>query len=564
MKLTRKSLLALLLCAAMLFCTIACNADDTDKTPPTQDDQTTDQPSTEDTTPEDEPAEINGLGIVLDGEAKYRVVRGDTETAATRDAMMLLINEIQTQTGVRLTPATDWEAYDESIKEIIIGKKNNRPATAAAVELITTDTFCITVVDGNVVITGDSDQTTTAAVEYFIQKYVKGESGSLILPKKISVTMTYLEWQTRNPDKTVTLKTAYSDYVTDYTEEPLIAFDAEDTGYKVLQNGYYDEEHSIDECGALRWDLTGALDNVTRMIEQGSNTFSFNASDKNRTTLKFWLYVSDTDAVVCDHDPGYGFQENQATFYFRAIDRSGKTHSWNHTLTNNGWHEIELSFNIHNGVSDGFDYANIKSFWFGFSTYSDVTVMIDDMRGVTYNTDYTPEAIEGEKNPRLISDCESNALDGAIIQEWYGASYDLEDKVQGNSSLRNCGDASVNDFRTIVANLNIKMDPKTDVLVFSFKVADPKVLTSVFIELNQVQDKHEISATFPLDALKQYGYTGEANTWCEIRIPLSVFAVQLGENMGNTITLKNFRFVGKAAGKGTFDYHIDHIYLYEK
>ena len=34
MKLTRKSLLALLLCAAMLFCTIACNADDTDKTPP--------------------------------------------------------------------------------------------------------------------------------------------------------------------------------------------------------------------------------------------------------------------------------------------------------------------------------------------------------------------------------------------------------------------------------------------------------------------------------------------------------------------------------------------------
>ena len=316
--------------------------------------------------------------------------------------------------------------------------------------------------------------------------------------------------------------------------------------------------------GALKWVATESYGELRQVLAPQVDAFRASVENPNTTTLKLWLFVNNTDLIACDHDAGYGVQKNQATFFFRVFDSAGRVHCWNHTLTNNGWHEIELSFNIHNGVSDGFDYANIKSFWFGFSTYGDVTVMIDDMRGVTYNTDYTPEAIEGEKNPRLISDCESNALDGAIIQEWYGASYDLEDKVQGNSSLRNCGDASVNDFRTIVANLNIKMDPKTDVLVFSFKVADPKVLTSVFIELNQVQDKHEISATFPLDALKQYGYTGEANTWCEIRIPLSVFAVQLGENMGNTITLKNFRFVGKAAGKGTFDYHIDHIYLCEK
>ena len=108
------------------------------------------------------------------------------------------------------------------------------------------------------------------------------------------------------------------------------------------------------------------------------------------------------------------------------------------------------------------------------------------------------------------------------------------------------------------------MDHAKDELVFHFKVADPKVLKSVFIELNQVQDKHEFSSSFTLDALKKYGYGGEKDTWYEIRIPLSVFTVQLGKDMGNTVTLHNFRFVGSAAGSGTFDYHIDHIYLCEK
>ena len=280
MKNTLKSLLALLLCAAMLICAVACKPEDADN--PDNDqvgaetDDTTNEPT--DDTAEDKPTEINGLGIVLDGEAKYRVVRGDVESVTVRDAMMSLINEIETQTGVRPAPATDWDAYDENVKEIIIGKKNNRPATASATEILKTDTFCIAVVDGNIVISGDSDKTTTAAVEYFIQKYVKGENGSLILPKDMADVVTYLQWQTRNYDKTVTLKTAYSDYISDYTEEVLIPFDEGDEGYAIQQGGYYDEEHSVDGYGALRWDLTGTYENVTnrllrqhRLRHRGSN-----------------------------------------------------------------------------------------------------------------------------------------------------------------------------------------------------------------------------------------------------------------------------------------------------
>ena len=183
---------------------------------------------------------------------------------------------------------------------------------------------------------------------------------------------------------------------------------------------------------------------------------------------------------------------------------------------------------------------------------------------MTYTTDYAPEKIEGEENPRSISDCEYDALDGAIVQEWYGASYDLDDKAQGKSSLCNYGDASVSDFRTIIANLDIAMNRDRDELVFYLKISTPDTIASFFIELNQVQDSHEISAVFTLDELRQYGYSGESDSWCEIRIPLSVFGTQLNPSLGDTVRLHNFRFCANATGDGDFEYNIDRIYLAEK
>ena len=553
------SLLALLLCVSILLTAIGCKSEDADH-PSTGEEQ---GPSSTDPDASTEPV-VNGLGIVVNGEARYRVVRGDLEDTAIRDAMMNLIKAIETATGVRPQPATDWEEYDESIKEIIIGGQNNRPAAQGIVDALGSNAFRICAVDDNIVIAGSSDETTTMAVEHFIATYLSAPTTVLEIPKTLDVTMTVMEYQTLNHDKTVTLKHSYSDYIEDYYEEPLLCFDEGETGYGIERGGFYDNDHSIDGFGALRWDLKGEIKNVTKLVNYSSRVFSFDASDKNATTLKFWLYVSNAYNVVCDHDAGYGNQGNQATFYFRVIDKNGRTHAWNHTITNAGWHEIELSFNIHNGADSTFDYENVVGFWFGLATYDDVTILIDDMRGVTYDTDYKPAEITGENNPRLISDAEYNALDGAILQEWYGASYDMEDKVQGESSLRSQGDATVNDFRTIIANLDIPMDHDKDELVFHFKVADVKALASVFIELNQVQDSHEFSATFTMDALKKYGFTGENDTWCEIRIPLSVFNVQLGKNMGESVQLCNFRFVGSANGSAVYDYHIDHIYLVEK
>ena len=514
--------------------------------------------------PSDVPAEPGGLAIVWNGEARYRIVRGDGETESVRNGAAALANAIAVQSGVALSVVADSEPQNGALQELVVGQNNGRVATSAATAVLSKDAFCIAVYEESVVIVGDSSASTVAAVEYFIQAYVKGACGALVLPKELQVVMSVPDFYTANYDKTVTLKQSYSDYLSDFEETTLISFAEGERGYTADRGGFYDAAHSIDGNGALRWDLQGSLESLTKILVEGSGSFSLNAVNKNCTTFKLWLYVGNTDAVACDHDPINGFQKNQATFYFRAVDRTGRTHCWNHTLTNNGWHEVELSFNVHNGVESGFDYANITGFWIGLMTYDNVTVMIDDLRGVVYHTDYRPQPIENETNARLISDCEYNALDGTVIQEWYGASYDREDRVQGASSLRNCGDASVSDFRTVVANLEISMDASRDELVFFFKTADPNAIGSILIELNEVQDQHELSVVLTPEALMRYGYTGESDVWCEIRIPLTDFGILLHPDLGSTVTLRNFRFCVAASGNGSFDYHIDHVYLAEK
>ena len=148
-----------------------------------------------------------------------------------------------------------------------------------------------------------------------------------------------------------------------------------------------------------------------------------------------------------------------------------------------------------------------------------------------------------------------------MIQEWYGCSYDLENKKFGNSSLRNQGDSSVNDFRTIVSDLNIPVDYDNDTLVFWLKVEKLSVIRSFFIELNQIQDNHEYEKSFTVADLQQYGLTKTDNEWCEIRIPVSVFEQNLLEGYDENLTLYAFRFVTYSVGEKEYVINLDHVYL---
>ncbi|MBQ7318714.1 MAG: hypothetical protein IJW97_00845 [Clostridia bacterium] len=558
---TFSRILALLLALVTLFCFTAC--DSPPDQPDAPDDGNTD--STPDSTPE---ASLPKDAVVLtkDTLSTYQLVRSDLAKNQLTASAMTLRYAINEALGAEITPKTDWEDVPEGIKEIIVGD-TKRAASAGIKSALAPNTFRICVVDGNIVICGSDDVMTDYAVTHFINTFVNGKT-MVSIPNNTDITVTELEWLASYADGPVTYKKHYSDYVSDYTEEQLLSYDDEgEEGYRILMDGTYEPDLCKEGYGAIKWEATEDYGQLREILTPQGAPFYASVDDFNTTTLKLWLFVNDTDLVTCDHDAGYGVQKNQATFFFRAVDKAGRVHAWNHTITNNGWHEIELSFNIENGVTKNFDYQNITGFRVLMQAHKGAVVMIDDLRLVKYNTDYTPATIEGETNPRLISDGEYNAFDGAIIQEWYGASYDLEDKVQGNSSLHNRGNSTVSDFRTIIANLDLPTDYDKDVLVFHLKIAKVSDIKSFFVELNTVQDNHEYQATFTIEQLKSYGYTAEDGAWSEIRIPLSSFAKNLGmiDTYGEKVQLRNFRFVANASSTLTeYDYHIDHIYLCEK
>jgi hypothetical protein len=296
----------------------------------------------------------------------------------------------------------------------------------------------------------------------------------------------------------------YSDYVPDYTQRQLISFDHIDLpGLATVPEATIDTEYAREGEGALRWVLTEETGGLKRMCWQCGEQFVLDVTDRKRTTLKLWLFVDSTDGIVCDHDAIYGEQMGQATFFFRVVDRAGGEYCWNHTLTGDGWHEIELSFNIHNGYSPDFDMHHITGFYMMFDGHAGTVIELDDLRVVEYQTDYAPAP--APDGGRLITESEYDALDGAIVQEWYGASYDTTDKMNGKSSLRCIGDATVNDFRTNVTNLEIPITYAEDVLVIWAKIKDLDTVNSIFIELNEVQDVHEYEISIPRAKFAHYG-----------------------------------------------------------
>ena len=361
------------------------------------------------------------------------------------------------------------------------------------------------------------------------------------------------------------LKKMYSDYVSNYTQRQLISFDRLDLpGLVTVPEATIDTEYQREGTGALRWVLPEETNGLKQMCWANGKQFHLDVTDRKRTTLKLWLFLDSTDGIVCDHDSIYGAQGGQATFFFRVLDAKGGQYCWNHTLTGDGWHEIELSFNIHNGYSPDFDMHNITGFYMMFDGHKGTVIELDDLRVVEYQTDYIPSP--APDGGRLITEGEYDALDGAIVQEWYGASYDTVDKMQGKSSLRCIGDATVNDFRTNVTNLSLPITYADDALVAWVKIKDLDTVKSIFIELNEVQDVHEYEISIPREKFAQYGLV-ESDTWSRLVVPLSdmrrnLRPAQFGD--GETITLRNFRYVLTANGDATYDTHIDLVYIATK
>lgn len=564
--------------ALLLFCLPLCacgnTGDNTETNPPketgtapgTPTESETSGDETEPITPRAPYVNERGAYLVRDGESPFSIVRSDTATQKMTTASLALRDEVNRLTGASLALQTDWDESKMTEYEILVGK-TTRTESKEALSSLPETSFTIRISGTKVIVLGTTEELTRIALTYFMEHLTAPDGQTLYFNKEHSCTMTYEDYLMSRDTKGSTLKLQYSDYLDTYDEQPLLSFDEypiDGLTFSPDCTFSLDSEHQKEGDAALRCTIgKNAAGKLTPAIWYKANGQAFRASvtDLHKATLKIWLYIGDITKFTCDHDSLYGVAPNQATFFFRVMDRFGGTYCWNHTVMGSGWHECELSFNIHNGVSDKFDYQNITGFGVLCTGEEGAYFELDDLRLVTYETDYTQPACPN--GGRWISTCDDIALDGPIIQEWYGAYFNTEDKVSGRSSFGCRGDDSCSDFRAIIANVNVPLDYDSDVLVFSFKSENMSYIKSLFIELNQEQDVHEYQNSFTIEQLKQYGLK-EGTEWSRIAIPLTALGKNLNaEKYGASedITLRNARFVATAADSHEYEFLLDEVYI---
>lgn len=116
---------------------------------------------------------------IFDDFESYKIVRSENSTEAEKDAMVKLHTAIKQKTGVLLKVATDFTA---GTKEILVGNTKRQQSIDAAKNLEYHD-FVIKQIGNKIVIVGGSDESTSKAVDFFIEKYIDGEKKTLMIPE---------------------------------------------------------------------------------------------------------------------------------------------------------------------------------------------------------------------------------------------------------------------------------------------------------------------------------------------------------------------------------------------
>lgn len=308
---------------------------------------------------------------------------------------------------------------------------------------------------------------------------------------------------------------------------------------------------------------TGCLSMSCRedgVLGVSSAAFWADVYDRKRLTLKFWIYVN--DMTLMEGDKGL---PDHGTIYVRVSSGGGDDvaeHGWNHTIEGAGWQEVEMSFTCNNtyyAILKACDYRHLNYFRLFCYGKKGLEVRLDDLRLVEYSAAYTqPPAPFGG---RWISTCDCAALDGVLLTEFFGASFDPVCKTGGSTSLRTRGTAAHGDYRLYVGDCGFRLHYQTDVLCFSLCVADIARVREIFIELNEHQDTHEYEQAF---SLADWGYT-QNGVWQDIRIPLTAFRQNFCPSIFGPcedILLENFRFCVRGTSRTeAFDVHIDRIYI---
>ncbi len=287
--------------------------------------------------------------------------------------------------------------------------------------------------------------------------------------------------------------------------------------------------------GALSVTANGAKNKFV-LFQTTVGAFNFTVTDPYAQNIKMWVYVSDCDAIACDHDDVYDTpQEDSFTFYVTfGNSTSSYNYSVQHTMHGSGWQEIDINFatdnvvyNTRKNINWNFRYMSI---W--CKTVSGVTVKFDDIRLIKYSTTY--KIPECENNGRWVSTCDYNALDGGIISEWYGSSFDLDEKSQGTSSLRIDGYPIHVDYRITLSGMSTQAYYDTDVFCMDMYIDDIRNMSTVFearIGQNESGSTDFAYYSFSYGLMNAYANKGEGlkSGWNKLEMPLRNMALRVNE-----------------------------------
>ena len=327
------------------------------------------------------------------------------------------------------------------------------------------------------------------------------------------------------------LKTTLTDYAgqggLSYTSTRLMSFD---NGFGISRSSmsaYPTYDQTDKKQGAAAMSVTSSSDNssfVALMTTVGA--FNINITNTYAQNLKMWVYVNDPDLIACDHDSVHETpQEDSFTLLITlAYNTSSSFYRVQHTMHGAGWQEIDINFatdnvseNIRQDINWNLRYMNITC-----DALSGAQLKFDDLRLITYSTTAAKPA--APNNGRWISTCDFDQLDGGIISEWYGSSFDTEDKTQGSSSLRQEGYKIHEDYRITLSGMTTKAYYETDVLCFDFYIDDILKLspsTSFRVGQSEAGTEHAYySFDFSLFNAFANDMTGMVSGWNSIKIPL--------------------------------------------
>lgn len=536
-------------CLAALMCLCTCLAACT----PQEDEQ----PSGDDA---DSAALID---IISGGACHYRVVRPEMCSGAVTGAAVEVRDALQGILGGMVEISDDYVLRGESIPtdtpEILVGLTNRQESIDVHAALKPTE-YTVKMVGKRLVIVGYDDECTVVAAKELIAQLAsmtgQDEHGNTLSIKENYATMgEYVKKVWLNEFD----KTSYSDYADEnltYKESLILGFDDLD-GFPYPGStkiaGKVDEGIGFS-CAK---DTPG-----WRMINTPTDSFSLQITDKFKQTIKMWVYVNDDELMACDHDAVYNTpQYGSQTLYITLSEKQGGIgHTWQHTFYGSGWHEIELSFTCHNVAYPNLEkinYDNLTSLSIWCNAKAGLEVYFDDMRLCTYdNPKYEqPEAPYGG---RWLTTCDYEALDGPILTEWYGSYYDLDEKVQGSSSVAITGHNENVDHRVCIGIDDVDVVYEEDTICFDMYISDLSLLGTdwqIRLEHNAQAAHYNVNYNMMASSAvnEKMRSTNLKNGWNHIQLPLNKTRVVIGTEyegqFTNDLTLTQLVFYIAGTGK---------------